>query len=177
MRAAFPFNHENASNKIRACEDGTTIHCWIQSETRASLYWALRYEICLNHVMKRSIRKQTVERPFSSRRKAPCKTRPVVAAVGIGSTTPRVNPKWASHYRALLGLRERLLKERGERIAQAAEPLEPHSMDIADSAIDELDHDLALSALSAEQDALFWKFWAGPFTVRARVRLTRNCST
>jgi len=78
-----------------------------------------------------------------------------VAAAGIGTKSPRVNPKWASHYRVLLGLHERLLKERGEQLAQAAEPIEPHSMDIADSASDEFDHDLALSRLSAEQDALF----------------------
>ena len=68
---------------------------------------------------------------------------------------PSVNPKWAWHYQVLLGLHERLLKERSEQLAEAAEPLEPHSMDIADSATDQFDHDMALSRLSAEQDALF----------------------
>ena len=67
----------------------------------------------------------------------------------------RMNPKWAWHQRVLLGRRERLLKERGEQLSAAAEPLERHSMDEADSASDEFDHNLALSELSAEQDALF----------------------
>src|SRR6266545_4858786 len=103
--------------------------------------------------MKRPVRKQAVAEPDSARRKA--RTRRVVAAAGIGSTMPRVNPKWAWHYQVLLGLRERLLKDRSEQLAEAAEPLEPHSMNIADSATDEFDHDMALSRLSAEQDALF----------------------
>jgi RNA polymerase-binding transcription factor DksA len=66
-----------------------------------------------------------------------------------------INPKWAWHYQVLLALRDRLLEERGERRAEAAQPLEPHSMDIADSATDECDHNLALAELSAEQDALY----------------------
>ena len=37
----------------------------------------------------------------------------------------------------------------------AAEPMEPHSLDEADSATDEFDHDLALSQLSSGQDALY----------------------
>ena len=67
----------------------------------------------------------------------------------------RINSKWGWHYRVLLKLRERLLKDRGEQLAQSAERLEPHSMDMADSATDEFDHDLALSQLSAQQDALY----------------------
>lgn len=67
----------------------------------------------------------------------------------------RVPPKWRGHYRALLLLRDRLLGERGERLLEASQPIEPHSMDEADSATDEFDHDLALSILSAEQDALY----------------------
>jgi RNA polymerase-binding transcription factor DksA len=105
--------------------------------------------------MKRPIRKQVVAEPVSARNKAPSRTRPVVSAAGIGSTPPRLNPKWAWHYQVLLGLRERLLKEQSEQLAEAAEPLELHSMDMADSASDEFDHDMALSQLSAEQDALF----------------------
>ena len=69
-------------------------------------------------------------------------------------TTPRVPPHWAWHYQRLQDLRDRLLKDRGEMLAEAAEPIEPHSMDIADSATDEFDHDLALGILSREQDAL-----------------------
>ena len=114
-----------------------------------------RYEIWLNEVMKRPIRKQAVAEPVSTGRKALSRTRSAVAAADIGSTPPRVNSKWAWHYQVLLGLRERLLKERSEQLAEAAEPLEPHSMDMADSASDEFDHGMALSRLSAEQDALF----------------------
>jgi RNA polymerase-binding transcription factor DksA len=47
-----------------------------------------------------------------------------------------------------------LLRERGELRHAAAEPLEPHSMNEADSATDEFDHDLALTQLSADQEAL-----------------------
>lgn len=65
-----------------------------------------------------------------------------------------INRKWAWHYRCLAVLRERLLEGRRERLAEAAQPLEPHSMDPADSATDELDHNLALAALNSKQDAL-----------------------
>jgi len=67
----------------------------------------------------------------------------------------KINPKWAWHHRFLLTLRERLLRERGNRLAEVSQPLEPHSMDMADSATDEFDHGMALSELSAKQDALF----------------------
>jgi RNA polymerase-binding transcription factor DksA len=67
----------------------------------------------------------------------------------------RINRKWAVNYRVLQDLRDRLLKERTDQLKQAAEPLEPHSLNLADSATDEFDHGLALSRLSAEQDALF----------------------
>jgi RNA polymerase-binding transcription factor DksA len=65
-----------------------------------------------------------------------------------------IDPKWAWHYDVLLKLRDRLLKDKGDQLGQVAEPLEPHSMSMADSATDEFDHDLALALLSAEQDAL-----------------------
>jgi len=54
----------------------------------------------------------------------------------------------------LLVLRERLLAERQARLTEAAQPLEPHSMNAADSASDEFDHNVALAMLSTEQDAL-----------------------
>ncbi len=63
--------------------------------------------------------------------------------------------KWRWHHRALLALQRRLLQDRGDLLKVAAQPLEPHSLDEADSATDEFDHDLALSELSAEQDALY----------------------
>ena len=67
----------------------------------------------------------------------------------------RVPAKWRWHYRVLISLQDRLLGDRGDLLRGAAEPLEPHSLDEADSATDEFDHDLALAQLSAEQDALF----------------------
>jgi RNA polymerase-binding transcription factor DksA len=72
-------------------------------------------------------------------------------------TTERagINPKWAWHYRALLKLRDRLTQQQSERLMAACEPLEPHSMDLADSATDEFDHNLSVSELCVEQDALF----------------------
>lgn len=75
------------------------------------------------------------------------------AAADVASTK-RVPTKWAWHHRILLSLQSRLLRERGDLRRAAAEPLEPHSLDEADSATDQFDHDLALTHLSAEQDAL-----------------------
>jgi RNA polymerase-binding transcription factor DksA len=66
-----------------------------------------------------------------------------------------VPAKWRWHYRTLLSLQNRLLRLHGESRRAAAEPLESHSLDEADSATDEFDHNLALAQLSAEQDALY----------------------
>ena len=63
--------------------------------------------------------------------------------------------QWAWHYEALSSLRERLIQERRERLTEAAEPMETHSLSQADSATDEFDHAFALSRLSVDQDALF----------------------
>jgi len=69
--------------------------------------------------------------------------------------TKRIDVRWKWHYGVLLSLRERLLKARSERLCEVSQALEPHSMDMADSASDEFDHDLALSGLSSGQDALY----------------------
>lgn len=63
--------------------------------------------------------------------------------------------KWARHYERLLELRGRLEAERRNSILAASQPLETYSMDIADAATDEFDHDLAFCFASAEQDALY----------------------
>jgi RNA polymerase-binding transcription factor DksA len=52
-------------------------------------------------------------------------------------------------------LRERLLGERDEELAAAAEPIESRNLHQADSASDEFDRELALGLLSARQDALY----------------------
>jgi len=67
----------------------------------------------------------------------------------------RLDPRWEWYNRTLLRLRERLRAERRQHLALVADQLESHSMDVADSATDEYDHNLALAKLSAEQDALF----------------------
>lgn len=72
----------------------------------------------------------------------------------LAADSPRVPRRWAWHYRSLLALRERLLAERTHQRESAAEPLEPHSMDLADSATDEFDHDMVLRGLSAGQELL-----------------------
>jgi RNA polymerase-binding transcription factor DksA len=63
--------------------------------------------------------------------------------------------RWRWHYRALIKLRERLMKHRAELAAGIFEPLESFSMDMADQATDLFDHDVALGLVSAEQDILF----------------------
>jgi RNA polymerase-binding transcription factor DksA len=105
--------------------------------------------------MKHQRKERTTTQPGLRQRKTASTTRAILGRDREESRAPRLNPKWAWHYRVLLGLRERLLKDCSEQLAQSSEPLEPHSMDMADSATDEFDHDLALSRLSAEQHALY----------------------
>jgi RNA polymerase-binding transcription factor DksA len=71
---------------------------------------------------------------------------------GSAEGVPR---RWKWHYETLALLRDRLIEERNEALSEAAEPIERHSMHQADSATDEFDRELALSRLSAEQDALY----------------------
>ena len=62
---------------------------------------------------------------------------------------------WKQHQQALLSLQSQLQQGRKSHREAAREPLEPHSLSEADSATDELDHDLALAQLAHEDDALF----------------------
>ena len=55
----------------------------------------------------------------------------------------------------MLALREKLVGEVQVNEEEMRAPIEPHSMDIADSATDEMEHDLALGILAHETDALF----------------------
>lgn len=66
----------------------------------------------------------------------------------------RIPERWGWHYRVLVSLQDRLMRRSGGLLRAASEPLEPHSLDEADSATDEFDHDLALTQLSADQNAL-----------------------
>jgi RNA polymerase-binding transcription factor DksA len=63
--------------------------------------------------------------------------------------------RWHWHYRALIKLRERLLKQRAELAAAILEPVESFSLDMADAATDQFDHDVALGLIAAEQETLF----------------------
>jgi RNA polymerase-binding transcription factor DksA len=112
--------------------------------------------VILEPNMKQRTRKHDGSRRASDKSKTGLTTLGVLGP-GFARTggVKSINPKWAWHYRVLLALRDRLLEERGERRTEVAQPLEPHSLDIADSATDEFDHDLALAELSAEQDALY----------------------
>ena len=110
---------------------------------------------------------QTMKTP--AKRKRPSAAKPAAARGGRRVTAAdvlgrsptathsaeRVPAKWRRHYRVLLSLQDQLLRERGELRHAVAEPLEPHSMNEADSATDQFDHDMALTQLSAEQDALY----------------------
>jgi RNA polymerase-binding protein DksA len=62
--------------------------------------------------------------------------------------------KWDWHYRTLQALRERLVSGRESHREEASEPLVLDTNDMADSATDESDHDLAYSLLSQEESAL-----------------------
>jgi RNA polymerase-binding protein DksA len=72
----------------------------------------------------------------------------------IDQSGPQIPPKWAWHYQRLQSLLDSLQEDRDIHMSEAHEPLESHSMDIADSATDEFDHDIALSLLSHERNAL-----------------------
>lgn len=66
----------------------------------------------------------------------------------------RVDAKWRWHFRALLALRDRLLRERASLLRATSEPLGAQRMDPVDSATDESDHERVFTEISAEQDAL-----------------------
>ena len=91
------------------------------------------------------------------KRTAARKTRRRSAAksLPVGKQVAEIPKRWVWHYEKLSSLRERLLAERKERLNDVAQPLEIHNMSQADSATDEFDHELALSRLSVDQDALY----------------------
>ena len=66
----------------------------------------------------------------------------------------RIPLEWLWHYGVLHALRDGVLRERDLAREEGSTPIEPHSMDMADSATDEFDHDLALSLLTHDQRAL-----------------------
>jgi DnaK suppressor protein len=72
------------------------------------------------------------------------------------ATAADIPKRWVWHYETLSSLRERLISERKQLLSEAAQPIEaPNGMNLADLATDEFDHELALSRLSVDQDALY----------------------
>lgn len=65
-----------------------------------------------------------------------------------------IEPRWGWHYKTLVGLRERLLQDRDEHLAQAATPVERFSLSMADAASDEFNQEIALSGASLEGELL-----------------------
>jgi RNA polymerase-binding transcription factor DksA len=66
----------------------------------------------------------------------------------------KIERKWAWHYRTLLDLREKLIRASEEHSVEAAEAVETHGVDVADSANEELDRDVILAELRAEGNEL-----------------------
>src|SRR5580765_7239250 len=105
--------------------------------------------------MKKQGRKNVAGKGSASRSKPASTTAEILEGGWADAKAPKpVDPKWAWHHRALLASQDRLRREQRDRLAQAAEPLEPHSLNMADTATDEFDHDMALSEVSADQDVL-----------------------
>jgi RNA polymerase-binding transcription factor DksA len=71
------------------------------------------------------------------------------------SSALRVPQKWDWHYRKLQSLREALLADRADQMTEVIVPLESYSIDDADRAIDEANHNLTLGILSNEENSLF----------------------
>ncbi|MFM7100031.1 MAG: TraR/DksA family transcriptional regulator [Verrucomicrobiota bacterium] len=75
--------------------------------------------------------------------------------IGMGTPGgPRVPRAWQALQRSLLRMRARLVGGQSIHLAEARQPLEPHSLSEADSATDELDHDLALAMVAQERGLL-----------------------
>lgn len=92
-------------------------------------------------------------------KRTPAKARLKKRAVAKRRTSPAapvpaIARKFAWHYRTLLALRDRLMQDTQRKLRDVADPIESHSMHLADSATDEFDHDLALAMLAREESAL-----------------------
>jgi len=68
--------------------------------------------------------------------------------------TDLIDPKWAWHYQTLLTLREKLLQARAEHEKAATSPTELHSVDLVDTAQDQIEHQVILAELHSESDRL-----------------------
>jgi DnaK suppressor protein len=68
---------------------------------------------------------------------------------------PRVDPKWKTHYDALIALRSQLGERKGGLTEIAKEEQQAFSLHMADAGTDEFDRDFALSMISSDQNALY----------------------
>ncbi|MDZ4288259.1 MAG: hypothetical protein U0984_09880 [Prosthecobacter sp.] len=66
-----------------------------------------------------------------------------------------VAPRWSWHSQELQTLHDRLLHSLSIQVAAVREKSESYGTDLGDNAADAFDHDLALSILSSEQDAIY----------------------
>ena len=69
-------------------------------------------------------------------------------------TLPNIAIRWAWHYRTLVALRNRLIREANICLDELGTAIEPDSMHPADSASDEFDHDFSLALLARKENAL-----------------------
>lgn len=105
--------------------------------------------------MKTKGGKKSGQRP--SRAPAPRRTRGGAGATAAPVSrvpSPPIDPRWSWHYRTLVALRDRLVADSKVKRNEATDAIEPHSMHLADSATDEFDHDLALTLLGREENAI-----------------------
>lgn len=68
---------------------------------------------------------------------------------------PRIDPKWKTHYDALIDLRAQLGQRKGGLSEIAKEEQQAFSLHMADAGTDEFDRDFALSMISSDQNALY----------------------
>lgn len=118
-------------------------------------------------------KKITKRKPISKSRrriKAPKATTAAILGIPPGSDTRKkpsrrralpsdkalsIKPKWKKYYLALAELHDRLLKQMKGLEKESAEPIQGHSLHMADSGTDNFDRDFALSLLSSDQDAVY----------------------
>lgn len=65
-----------------------------------------------------------------------------------------VDPKWAWHHRALLELRQTLLRAKAEHEKFATAPSDTRTVDAAEAAQEQTEHEVILAELHAETDRL-----------------------
>lgn len=90
----------------------------------------------------------------NTKAKGPAMRQPKSAVKAATAPMAIAPGRWKWHHQALTTLRDRFIRDCKGRLSDAAQPIEPHSMSMADSATDDFDHDLALTLLASSQDAL-----------------------